>query len=77
MILELEYHIFLVQSCAKYSDLMNGRDMGLLLAPVSGFSPLASRMGYISYKILYLFKDDYNILKNSGFLFLLTGCYQG
>jgi len=51
--------------------------IGLLLAMFSGFSPLAWRMGYISYKRLYLFKDDYNILKNSGFLFLLIGCYQG
>jgi len=51
--------------------------ISLLLAPFSGFSPLAWRMAYIVYKRLYLFKDYYNILKNSGFLFLLIGCYQG
>jgi hypothetical protein len=51
--------------------------MNFLLAPFPGFSPLAWRMGYISYKRLYLFEDDNNILKNSGFLFLLIGCYKG
>jgi len=51
--------------------------IGLLLAPFSGFIPLAWRVGYISYKRLYLFEDDNNILKNSGFLFLLISCYQG
>ena len=50
---------------------------GLLLATVCGFIPLAWRRGHISYKRLYLFNDNYNILKNTGFLFLLIGCYQG